>query len=101
MDKIRYKESFFKDQFLIVPEDAHDDFLQGGDSGSLVADRENRALGLIFAGAGSHTNFGLENLPTEFDVQSLLENRGEKVRNYAVANPISRVLKDLNVKLTL
>lgn len=95
------KESFFKEQFLIVPEDAHDDFLLGGDSGSLVADHENRAIGLIFAGAGSHTNFGLENLPTEFEVQSLLENRGEKIRNYAVANPISRVLKDLNVKLTL
>lgn len=95
------RESFFKEQFLIVPEDASNDFLQGGDSGSLVADHENRALGLIFAGAGSHTNFGLENLPTDIDVQSLFENRGEKVRNYAVANPICQVLKDLNVKLTL
>jgi hypothetical protein len=95
------RESFFKEQFLILPEDAHDDFVQGGDSGSLVADHENRAIGLIFAGAGSNTNFGLENLPTDIDVQSLLENRGEKIKNYGVANPISRVLKDLNVKLTL
>jgi hypothetical protein len=102
---IRYgstgRESFFKDQFLIVPEDAHDDFLQGGDSGSLVADHENNAIGLIFGGAGSNTKFGLENLPIDIDVQSLLKNRGGKIRNYGVANPICRVLKDLNVKLTL
>jgi hypothetical protein len=95
------KESFFKDQFLIVPEDAHDNFLQGGDSGSLVADHENRAVGLIFAGANSNMKFGLENLPLDLDVQSLLENRGGKIRSFGVANPISEVLKDLNVKLTL
>ncbi len=51
--------------------------------------------------AGLNKNFGFENLPTDIDVQSLLENRGGKIRNYGVANPISGVLKDLNVKLTL
>ncbi len=97
---IRYsatgQESFFKEQFLIVPTGAHEDFIRGGDSGSLLADDTNNALGLIFAGAGSDTNFGIENL----DPESLLASvTTEKIRTYAVANPISEVMKTLNVKL--
>ncbi len=93
------RESFFKEQFLIVPTAPHDDFVRGGDSGSLVADHENKALGLIFAGAASNTNFGLENLPT--DLEDLIPNNEKKIRSFGVANPISEVMKSLNVKLMI
>lgn len=102
---IRYastgQESFFKEQFLIVPADTHENFIQGGDSGSLLVDYDTKALGLICAGANSNTNFGLENLP-DVDPESLVASiTTEKIRSYGIANPISEVMKSLHVKLML
>lgn len=102
---IRYastgQESFFKEQFLIVPADTHEDFIRGGDSGSLLVDYETKALGLICAGANSNTNFGPENLP-DIDLESLVASiPTEKIRSYGIANPISEVMKSLHVKLML
>jgi hypothetical protein len=100
---IRYavngQESFFKEQFLILPTEENKDFQQGGDSGSLVADYENKAIGLLFAGANSNNKFDVINLP-EIDIKSLSASIStEKIRSFGVANPISEVLKRLNVKL--
>ncbi len=101
---IRYaatgQESFFKEQFLIVPAEGHNDFVKGGDSGSLVADEQRKAIGLIFAGANS-SKLGAANLPG-IDAESLLAQiTTEKIQSFGVANPISEVLKGLNVKLML
>jgi hypothetical protein len=102
---IRYaatgQESFFKEQFLIVPNESTGDFVKGGDSGSLVADYENKAVGLIFAGANSNRKFVIENM-SDIDIENMLASVGtEKIRSFGVANPISEVLKGLNVKLML
>jgi hypothetical protein len=102
---IRYaatgQESFFKEQFLIIPTGSHNDFVKGGDSGSLVADGADKAIGLVFAGANSDRKFNLKDLP-DVDAESLLAAVStEKIRSFGVANPISEVLKGLNVKLML
>lgn len=104
---IRYaatrQESLFTEQFLIVPSGAHNDFIKGGDSGSLVADYENRALGLICAGASSDVKWDIESLlDGDVDIESLVATIStEKIRSFGVANPMSEVLKSLNVKLML
>lgn len=95
------QESFFKEQFLIVPNGAHKDFVKGGDSGSLVADYENKAIGLIFAGAGSNTRFVAKDLENALDIENLLSPKTPEIKSYGVANPISEVMKGLNVKLIL
>jgi hypothetical protein len=41
--------------------------------------------------ADFHTNFKLENLPT--DLEDLIANKAEKIRSFGVANPISEVTK--------
>jgi hypothetical protein len=104
---IRYaatgQESLFTEQFLIVPTEAHNDFIRGGDSGSLVADYENKALGLICAGASSNMKWNAASLQDiDVDVESLLASVStEKIRSFGVANPMSEVLKSLNVKLMM
>lgn len=95
------QESFFTEQFLIVPTGSHNDFVKGGDSGSLVADYENKAVGLIFAGKGSNTHFGIKNLPDAPGIENLLAANTKKISSFGVANPINEVLKALNIKLML
>jgi len=102
---IRYaatgQESFFKEQFLIIPTGSHNDFVKGGDSGSLVADGADNAIGLVFAGANSDRKFNLKDLPDVAPESLLAAVSTEKIRSFGVANPISEVLKGLNVKLML
>lgn len=95
------QESFFTEQFLIVPTGAHNDFVKGGDSGSLVANYENKAIGLIFAGKGSNTHFDIKNLPDAPGIENLLAANTRKINSFGVANPINEVLKALNIKLIL
>ncbi|MGC2236031.1 MAG: hypothetical protein WA584_07710 [Pyrinomonadaceae bacterium] len=95
------QESFFTEQFLIVPTGSHNDFVQGGDSGSLVADNENKAIGLIFAGKGSNTHFDIRNFPDAPGIENLLTANTKKINSFGVANPINEVLKALNIKLML
>jgi len=95
---VRYERtgdlSFFKDQFLIAPDTRScQKFVDKGDSGSLVVDGENNASGLIFAGANG-----------DVDIADLSAADSEArtvvcVSNYGVANPISEVLRRLNVEL--
>jgi hypothetical protein len=95
------QETFFKEQFLIVPNASHEDFVKGGDSGALVADYENKAIGLIFAGADLNASFDIGNLPDAPGIENLLALDTKKIKSYGVANPINEVLKALNVKLML
>jgi hypothetical protein len=102
---IRYdrvgQAAFFGNQILIepaLPEPAR--FAAKGDSGSLLVDAEQRALGLIFA--------GMSEAPESLRASSHLEaivgidpgtNRPRRVEGYGVANPISEVLRRLKIEL--
>jgi hypothetical protein len=101
---IRYdrtgQSAFFKDQFLIDPDLLQfTKFVSGGDSGSLLVDADQHAVGLIFAGMAelpeslrvpSRTGAGAEIDPA---------NRPKRIESYGVANPISEVLDRLKIDL--
>ncbi len=85
------KKSFFKDQILVAPTHAFKKFVGAGDSGSLVVNAENKAIGLIYAGTDSNT---------------IIENREKvfpsiRLENFGVANPISEVLDKLEIELLI
>lgn len=85
------KQAFFRDQFLIEPDkETCEKFVDKGDSGSLLVDGENNAVGLIFAGANGNIN---------------LENTEQKpsicINNYGLANPISEVMSRMKIELLL
>jgi hypothetical protein len=85
--------SFFKNQFLIEPDKTNSEkFVEKGDSGSVLVDGENNASGLIFAGANG--DIEIKQTPEETEAKII-----KTVNNYGVANPISEVLKKLNIEL--
>ena len=95
------KSAFFQDQFLIEP--ALPDFTRfvaKGDSGSLVVDANQNAIGLLFG--------GMAELPASVDTpESAGSSKGidsdarhlRKIESYGVANPISEVLDRLKIEL--
>lgn len=92
------KEALFKDQFLIIPTDGSS-FVKSGDSGSLVADFENKAIGLIFAGAEKRTSLQFENIDEALELESLASSSTQIIENYGVANSISDILSAFNIKI--
>lgn len=94
------KEAFFKDQFLIIPTDKSS-FVRGGDSGSLVVDDANNAVGLIFAGAGEKTVLQFSEIEQALDLENILAIQTPRIENYGVANSISDVMKTFRIKLDM
>ncbi|MDX6613560.1 MAG: hypothetical protein QOD75_2746 [Blastocatellia bacterium] len=100
---IRYdrtgQSAFFHDQFLIAPaEPAFTKFVDKGDSGSLVVDADQHALGLIFA--------GMADAPEVRDIETIPENdpaanNRKRLEGYGVANSISEVMQRLNIELQI
>lgn len=101
---IRYdrtgQSAFFQNQFLIEPAlPKFRKFVSKGDSGSLVVDAEQYAVGLVFA--------GVFDLPAAVKARSETEvpkETGEKpdrIEGYGVANPISEVLDRLKIELII
>jgi hypothetical protein len=100
---IRYdrtgKSAFFQNQFLIEPElPAFIKFVAKGDSGSLVVDANQHAIGLIFA--------GMAELPESLRSATTVEKNPvvevdspKRIESYGVANPISEVLDRLKIDL--
>jgi len=91
---IRYdrtgKSAFFPDQILVAPsQDGLNAFAAKGDSGSLLVDANQYAVGLIFAGMTK------EPVPTP-DGTSL-----PRIEGYGVANPIDEVLNRLKIELLI
>lgn len=83
------KEAFFADQFLIETDKTqYEKFVDKGDSGSLLVDGENNAVGLIFAGANG-----------KIELKDSEQNAQIVVNNYGVANPISDVMKQMKIEL--
>jgi hypothetical protein len=72
-----FKKATFVDQIIISQSASEEDFSNGGDSGSLVYDSQNRCVGLLFAGSQ-----GSEGAP-----------------GTTIINPIQFVLQALNVEL--
>lgn len=102
---IRYdrtgKSAFFQDQFLVEPDTTEfTKFVSGGDSGSLLVDAEQHAIGLIFA--------GMAELPESVRAPSNAKpvagvdparERPRRIESYGVANPMSEVLDGLKIDL--
>jgi hypothetical protein len=90
--RIRYdrtgQSAFFENQLLIEPSPAFPKFVAKGDSGSLLVDGEQHALGLIFG--------GMSDAPT---AQPPAVANVQRIEGYGVANPISEVLQRLNIEL--
>ncbi len=68
----------FTDQIIVSQSPAEEVFSDGGDSGSLVYDADNRCIGLLFAGSAG---------------------RGEAEPGRTIINPIDRVLAGLGLEL--
>lgn len=102
---IRYdrtgQSAFFQDQFLIEPALRNFvKFVSGGDSGSLVVDAEQHALGLIFAGMAElpESLRALSETKTVAEIEPATE-KPRRIESYGVANPISEVLERLKIEL--
>lgn len=100
---IRYdrtrQSAFFKDQLLIEPTlPSLERFVDKGDSGSLVVDGKQNALGLIFAGMSDAPES--TPLPAESESDQPAE-KPTRIEGYGVANPISEVLDRLRIELLI
>jgi hypothetical protein len=104
---IRYdrtgQSAFFQNQFLIEPAlPKYTKFVAKGDSGSLVVDGKQNAIGLIFGGMAEMP----ESLQASQTVSPALgigskTNKPKRIESYGVANPISEVLDRLKIELLL
>jgi hypothetical protein len=102
---IRYdrtgKSAFFQNQFLIEPAlPEFTKFVSKGDSGSLLVDGEQHAIGLIFAGMSelSESNRALPNIEAPVGIDPATDNP-KRIESYGVANPIREVLDRLKIEL--
>ena len=100
---IRYdrtgQSAFFQDQFLIEPTlPGFTKFAAKGDSGALVVDAEQHAIGLIFAGMSElpQSTGALQNTAAAAGA-----DRPQRIESYGVANPISEVLDRLKIELLI
>jgi hypothetical protein len=103
---IRYdrvgKSALFQDQFLIEPAvETFSKFVAKGDSGSLVVDANQHAIGLLFGGmaelpesASTQTQSGESG-----NAESNAHRTVQRIEGYGVANPISEVLERLKIDL--
>jgi hypothetical protein len=102
---IRYdrtgQSAFFQNQLLIEPlSPKFTKFVAKGDSGSLVVDAEQHAVGLIFAGMSEvpEATRALPNIETATGIAPTT-NEPKRIESYGVANPISEVLDRLKIEL--
>jgi hypothetical protein len=95
------QSAFFQDQFLIEPDlPQFTKFVAKGDSGSLVVDANQNALGLAFGGMAELPESLRESQTAEPNtvIDSTLNNV-KRIESYGVANPISEVLERLKIEL--
>jgi hypothetical protein len=97
---IRYdgtgQSAFFQDQILVEPAlPAFTKFVSKGDSGSLLVDSKQHAIGLVFGGMAQLP----EPLAGSTKVQANSGILPIRIESYGVANPISEVLDRLKIDL--
>jgi hypothetical protein len=104
---IRYdrtgQSAFFQNQLLIAPAlPTFTKFVYKGDSGSLLVDAKQHAVGLIFGGMAEvpeslkGSNKLKPGTPT-----NTVRDKPQRVESYGVANPISEVLDRLKIDLVV
>ena len=105
--RIRYdrtgQSAFFQNQFLIEPTlPKFMKFVAKGDSGSLVVDAEQHAIGLIFGGMAELPGSlkGAQNVEPNTVVNPVPPDL-KRIESYGVANPISEVLDRLKIDLVV
>jgi hypothetical protein len=104
---IRYdrtgRSAFFQNQFLIEPALAEfAKFVSKGDSGSLVVDASQHAIGLIFAGTSDAAK--LEPASVNAKSSAAIDPTADKparIEGYGLANAISEVLARLKIELVV
>jgi hypothetical protein len=95
------QSAFFRNQLLIEPiSPSFQKFVAKGDSGSLVVDGKQNAIGLIFAGISD----AAESTPVRANSETSLvldpaTDKPRRIEGYGVANPISEVLDRLKIDL--
>lgn len=95
------QSAFFQDQFLIEPAlPKFTKFVTKGDSGSLLVDLEQRAIGLIFAGMSEapESTPGRPNTDN-ISADDAATDKPQRIEGYGVANPISEVLDRLKIEV--
>lgn len=104
---IRYdrtgQSAFFQNQFLIEPAlPEFTKFVSKGDSGSLVVDAEQHAIGLVFGGMSDATE-STPALPITAAASGSdpAAEKLKRVESYGVANPISEVMDRLKIELLM
>jgi hypothetical protein len=102
---IRYdrtgQSAFFQNQLLIAPAlPTFTKFVSKGDSGSLLVDARQHAVGLIFGGMAEipESLKGSNKLKPGTPTNTVRE-KPQRVESYGVANPISEVLDRLKIDL--
>jgi len=95
------RSAFFQDQILVEPDSPKfARFVDRGDSGSLLVDGEQNALGLIFAGMSDATeSTKAEPVDTLAATKDAAPDKPKRIEGYGVANPISEVLDRLKIDL--
>ena len=102
---IRYdrtgQSAFFKNQFLIEPAlPTFSKFVSKGDSGSLVVDASQYAIGLIFGGMSeAQESTRSPSKPDSISATGPAKDKPQRIEGYGVANPISEVLDRLKIEL--
>jgi len=97
------RSAFFQDQILVAPDSPKFvRFVDRGDSGSLLVDAKQHALGLVFAGMSDATE---SVKPEPGDRLAATPDAGadkpKRIEGYGVANPISEVLDRLKIDLVV
>lgn len=93
------QSALFKNQLLIEPAlPAFERFVAKGDSGSLVVDGNQHAIGLIFAGTSDARESTA--VPATNEVPAPID-KPKRIEGYGVANPISEVLDRLKIDLLI
>ena len=95
------QSAYFKDQLLIEPAlPTFPRFVAKGDSGSLVVDEKQNAIGLIFAGTSDAPQSAV--VPSNSQAATPVDPSADKpvrIEAYGVANPICEVLDRLKIEL--
>lgn len=92
--------AFFHDQFLIEPVlPKFPKFVAKGDSGSLVVDENQHAIGLVFGGMAELPESLSKSPESEQNRRTESADAPKRVESYGVANPISEVLDRMKIEL--
>ena len=95
------RAAYFSDQILIEPDlSRFTQFVSKGDSGSLLVDATQHAVGLIFAGVSDAITKHIDG-PQASAKPKPSADVPKRIDGYGVANPITDVLARMNIELLL